>query len=482
MASKKKNNKKINKRSGGRKKGSVKGHGDYDVRGVGMKNAVLDMEKRVNKLEGKVGSVSGQADAIESLMTSGGAAIGGMFGAPHVGAALGKGAHKLLASLRGSGDYEVNSLVNPGSERAVNPSVVSFGTSNGAVRVQKREFVGYVTTSSTAGAFSTTTFRINPGSPALFPYQSGTFALGFKRWRPLGLVIEMQSIATEYSTAQPLGLIGAAINYDNQAPAFTNTVQAQMSSGAVVAKISENVLFGVECAVKDRGVDWLYVRNGPVPTTADINLYDLGYLQVFTQGCSATSAQVAELWAVCDFEYECPLMLGGLSGGAAMSWLGCTVPGGAATPADPMGSLALDQAGSFTVTNTINKITLPNWLSGQFLFTAIWQTGTAGTFSTPNYTLTNCTRLNRMFADGNDLGVYNPGTGTTSFGAAYQFIIDVPLASSLSDVTKAASISFDNTGAWPSSSATAIFSLVQVDSAQGTTGLASLSTSVKPWT
>nr|UHS71512.1 MAG: hypothetical protein 2 [Sobelivirales sp.] len=272
-------------------------------------------EARVEKKVDKLGR------AMDILLTSGGAAVGSYLGSPAVGAALGSGLSTMLGKLRGHGDYVVNSLVKPGSERVVTSTPAAVMVSGGGcVRVQRREFVGFMLTSGTASAYYTQAYRINPGNPILFPWLSANVALGFKKWRPLGLVVELISEATEYATAQPLGTFGLAVDYQNYDVAFSSITSAMTSEGAVAAKISENIVFGIECDPAKRAEGWLMVRNGVAPG-GDLNKYDLAYLTAYTHGCAATSAPVAQIWVSYDVEFCDPILNGGLNGGGTFSFM-----------------------------------------------------------------------------------------------------------------------------------------------------------------
>lgn len=140
---------------------------------------------------------------------------GALVGAPGLGSLIGKG----LGRITGTGDYhvEVNSLVKPGSEGAYSRSnalsSARFGNSGEVVRVRKREYVGILYSSPTAGAFSSSSYRLNPGNPKLFPWLSSSLATGFEQYKPLGVVVELVSLASEYAAGGTLGAMGVAVDY-----------------------------------------------------------------------------------------------------------------------------------------------------------------------------------------------------------------------------------------------------------------------------
>jgi hypothetical protein len=290
----------------------------------------------------------------------------------------------------GHGDYTVNSLINPGSERSLSGvQNVSFEKGMVRTRIQKREFVGYLQApgfSSGAGSpFNVTTFRVNPGNTALFPYLAWGFPQTFKRWRPLGLAFELISTSTDYSTAVNLGVMGLSVDYDSHDSQFTSMTQALQAVGAVSGKVSQNQLIGVECDPSERAVEWLYVRNGAVNSNingagADVNLYDLCTVSFFTEGLSnAAGGKVAEVWATYDLEFEYPYPNAGVGGSQNTSFILYTTSADAAHPfgtnwrtrgSFPTQIVSVAPAGQPGV-----QVNIPSWVSGVFQLTYLCEWG-----------------------------------------------------------------------------------------------------------
>jgi hypothetical protein len=363
------------------------------------------MEQKVDRL----GSL------LKTLAVGGGTALGTYLGNPAAGQLAGQGISSLIGKLRGSGDYEVNSLIKPGSERAVGASPPTILTSGSCLRVQKREFVGFVYTSATATIYANQTYRVNPGNPILFPYLSSTLALGFKKWRPLGMVMELVSEATEYSTTQPLGTMGIAVDYQSYDQPFSTLTSALQADGAMSVKVSSNLTSGLECAVGQRADDWLLIRNGP-PPGGDLNKYDLAYASVWTQGSSAVSAPVAQLWVSYDIELCDPILNGGLNGagcyGAMFSNTNCTT----IAPFGTTGGTPL-LSGDYDIgTNLINSnyLVFPSYFKGTYLVTIFWSGVASGGVTAPTFVVAgNLIKLGNVWQVG-----ALPGTGDVTLSSA----------------------------------------------------------------
>jgi len=236
-----------------------------------------------------------------------GTRVGRSLGAPGFGALVGKG----LGKLTGTGPYtvEVNSIVHPGSEapysRSSAVSSARFGSNGEVVRVRKREFVGMLHSAPTANAFFSQSFRLNPGNPKLFPWLSSF--LGYEQWNPLGVAIELVSVASEYASGGTLGSMGVAIDYQGTDSPYASKLEAENSDGAVSCKVSDCLLFGAECAPHKRPYNLLYVRTDTSTvssSSSSINSFDLGNIQVFSVGVPSTNIDLAEIWVTYDIEFE----------------------------------------------------------------------------------------------------------------------------------------------------------------------------------
>lgn len=390
-------------------------------------------KKKVNvpnsTLSADLDSISGKLNTLLKDQTKGlgaqaGKALGSMFGL----GGLGEMAGDTISKILGFGDYKVNvnSLISPGSELALShsdvPQFVTNAKGGHYTRVAKREFVGMLTSSSVASAFSVQSYRINPGNPALFPWLSSTLALGHSKFRILGLTVTLRSVASEYASGGTLGVMGCAIDYQNLDPVYSSKIAAEQSEGAMSCKVSEDLVFGIECDPAVLAQPNLYVRNGGVPTGGTLNQYDHGYLQVFTQGVPTASLQVAEIWVTYDIEFEAQELLGGPVGGGVTSVVVQTATGIAA--ATPLGSgVTWNQSGDLFLTSTINTIVIPPWFTGLCLF-SYTVSGGSGAWNLPTFTYgANITPQTVGIIGSSPLAYV--GSSGTSIGMSFQTILSV---------------------------------------------------------
>jgi len=273
-------------------------------------------------LGGLVGSLGGPAG------TLGGAALG-LSAGDVVSRMFGLGAYKrasssrrrVLSSLRtpsryrGQGDYAPgdmplvpgiattfsNQLIRGSSQKPI--SVNGTKDLSGDVYVHHREFVQNVQavyTNNTGGviapaaggtpvqcSFTDVPLSINAGLTVSFPWLS-QIAQNFTMYEFQGLIFEYRPTSGEFGnlTTNALGKVVMATQYDPDAAQFISSVQMENYDYATACKPSEHMLHGVECKVKQRGVNMLYTRTGP--TTKDKVFTDLGLFQIAVEGVPFT--------------------------------------------------------------------------------------------------------------------------------------------------------------------------------------------------
>lgn len=369
---------------------TVRGRGDYDMveeeivpprpaKGAASAAAVASLGKRVANLEKGKGSGGGGKGS--NAYGTVGRDLGSLFGLGNIGEKLGN----VAGNIFGHGDYEVvaNSLVKPGSEKSFSTMPPSFEVSGSkhCVRIKRREYVTVLQASagSTPTAFGSTPFRINPANPTLFPWLS-QIAMDYDQWEPLGLVFELRSLSSDYATGVSLGVMGIALDYQNLDGVYTSKQEAEQSEGCVSAKPSSGIVFGAECDPAERPNRVLFVRNvGAIPTGGTANQYDLGVVEIFSQGINTASANLAELWVTYDFELRkaAPPPIFTLGGGNMYFANRTSVAAGA-----PLGTASASSYGSFgvTVDGTGKQLIFPAWFSGVAQVICAWnQVGAAFT-------------------------------------------------------------------------------------------------------
>jgi len=218
--------------------------------------------------------------------------------ASQVGRKLGNG----LASLVGFGDYTVktNSLFKEGMAIRPGESVPSFGTLGRETRVMHREYIMDIVAPAVPTAFNNTSFRINPGDGNTFPWLRAT-ARSYEEYKFNGLVFEFKTLASDISAGGGLGSVIMATDYNALDDAYPDKFHMENAQYSVSAKPSVSQIHTIECAPRENASQIRFVRNGLTSSAGDARLYDLGTLQIATQGLpTAAGVVIGELWASYD--------------------------------------------------------------------------------------------------------------------------------------------------------------------------------------
>lgn len=237
----------------------------------------------------------------------GGAAIGaglGYMGGGLKGAAEGfqtgwdKGAS--ASKYVGLGDYgpPVSNQIAGGMGSAI--TVNASDDLTGDVFISHSEYVGNVTASNTAAgasAFEQTTYALNPGIQQSFPFLS-QLASNFEMYDFMGLMYHYRPTSGENATANSLGKVMMATQYDPDAGKWLNSVQLMNYDYSCSTKPSVELIHGVETANKQAAVNMMYVRTNS-DTTKSRLFTDVGNFTVATEGIpfAAAGTQIlGELW------------------------------------------------------------------------------------------------------------------------------------------------------------------------------------------
>jgi hypothetical protein len=360
------------------------------------KNSKQTVKKAVQKIEGQiVKNLSArpkkrnrrkrniQPTKIGALLRTAGTAAGAYFGAPSLGRQMGAG----ISRIFGQGDYVVK------SPNTMSAGVPTFSPLNSGFRLQFREYIKDISSSI---AFSSNNFQINPGLANMFPWLS-QIAVNFEEYKIHGLVVYLNSLSATAvsSTNTALGLWGCVTQYDPSEPPFLNKQACENYVGCQTAVPSCSVLHSIECKNKANVLDKYFVRSGDVTSDEDLKFYDIGFLQVFSQGAQQAS-NIGEMWVSYDIEFFKPrLPLGNQNISATFVGTSDT-----AISTFPLGNLLSDwsvTSGSnlpveWTNTNTLTiDGTAPK---GVYLVQAMWNTSLNATIAGPVLTATNVTAVN----------------------------------------------------------------------------------------
>jgi hypothetical protein len=185
-----------------------------------------------------------------------------------------------LRKLLGLGKYRTS-----GNDIQASPVPVMHSTLDKGLRVCHSEFLGEI---SSTVAFTPTTYAINPGMFATFPWLS-TIASRFQKWRNNGIVFFFKSTAglAVAATNNALGDIMGAVQYNYYAPALSTKQDLLLLSGSSNGKPAENQIFPVEARGDISRDPVRIIRNSGV--SGDYNNYDWGKFTLATSGCQGAN-------------------------------------------------------------------------------------------------------------------------------------------------------------------------------------------------
>lgn len=217
---------------------------------------------------------------------------------------------KKFKSWTGYGDYTINSnsLVNRGSGGG-EPILETRGRS---IRISYREYLGEVTTGPTIGAFNATSFTVNPANVLTFPWLA-PIAQQFDQYKPMGIIFEFKSTASDSVTGVALGSVIMATEYDVGDATYTSKQEMLNSAYSSECKASENLIHGLECDPNELQRKVFYTRrlNASVSDARD---YDMAVFTVATQGGGlAANQSIGSLYVHYEFELLKEQQFGGLS-------------------------------------------------------------------------------------------------------------------------------------------------------------------------
>jgi len=297
-----------------------------------------------------------------------------------------------LSSLFGSqegdgrGDYKIkkNSLILAGQ-----PPVINSNEKMDFHRIQHREYLGPVSSAASNGpngsSFQVVAYSLNPGLPSLLPWGSG-IADNYEEYEIMGMVVCYRPTSGNATGANTtLGEVLIATNYNAGAPNFANAQQMLNSEYATQTKPSDSAFHMIECEPHKNPVSELYVRTGSVPTGEDVKTYDLGKLQVATQGCQTNSQQLGEIWITYDIAFYKPV-LGGIGSGNSIPTDHFQLTAVASTT--PLGTSQVQVVGEGALGGVCNGATgtiysFPNRVVSGTYFVMLTAAGTAAAYTAP---------------------------------------------------------------------------------------------------
>jgi len=218
-----------------------------------------------------------------------------------------------VGTFFGAGDYESNSLIDmvAGKKESpkMAPGVPYVHSQGGEIRLCFREDLGPIYASDIAGDTKFYRFRVHACESDTFPFLSQIARL-FQNWRPNGMIFQFESQTGPIADIPNLGVVSMAMEYDAGKPEPFNSIQQMDNSyGGFARKTTEDLAFGVECALGKNVLETLYCRNDPSsPDVHDPQFYDLGTFVIAAQGQPVTNQEIGRLWVSYDISLSKALL------------------------------------------------------------------------------------------------------------------------------------------------------------------------------
>ncbi len=372
----------------------VKGKGDYvEATPSGISKALERIESKVETVlhppKGSIGSTAGRA-------------LGSLLGQGDLGAMAGDALHKWFS---GSGDYEItsNTLVPGTADFATSPPEFTKSGKRGT-RIVEKEYLSDIFSPSVSGAFSNTSYRINPADPTTFPWLS-TIAQNFEEYRINGIIFEFRTMSSTFNASgQALGTIIMATDYDVLDSPYTNKVQMENADYANSTVTSQSALHGVECDRNEMPTNLLYTAAFQ-PSTGDLRMYDHGLFQIAVFGVVGTNVNLGELWVSYDVTfYKKELVNGQIGSNIPYAIISSSNLNNSLTFSNPY-SITPRVLGTFPLTiGGASNLTLffpPRISAGYYFFTVFLQSSVTmtGISSWPS-TASNCVVASQSYYSG----------------------------------------------------------------------------------
>jgi hypothetical protein len=340
-------------------------------------------------------------EVIRTLGGLGGGFLGNLVGHADEGKSTGRSLGAAISRWMGTGDYtvKVNSLIT-GS-----PAIPMMHNSGQSIIVRHKEFVCDIIggTGAPSNYSIAKTFALNPGLATSFPWLSSV-AQQYQEYSWKGIVYHFVSTSGQSvsSTNTALGSVMMHTDYRVTAPSPANKIELLNEYFASDAKPSESFCHPIECDPKENPYNVQYVRAGAVPAGEDPKTYDLGKVNIATQGLPSASINTGELWVTYEVELKKPQLTGGVTLGS--HYQGTT----GIDTTHICGTSPIVKSNTLGVTfNGVDTFTLPAGLTGNYIAIAAAR---GNLNDAPAPALTNAGSLN-WSAAGSWLA-YAPNAGT----------------------------------------------------------------------
>jgi len=339
-----------------------------------------------------------------------------------------------IGTILGSGDYVTNS--EPVRYNTLRGDPPQFASSKPGNIVKHREYIGDITTSGTAGAWSSTSFALNPGMSGAFPWLSN-IAQCYQQYKMHGCCFEFISMSADAlnSTNTALGSVILATEYNANAPAYTSKQTMENAEFSISTKPSKSVIHMIECARDQSVLGELYVRTiDSTSTSSDLRLSDLGFVQVATTGFQGTNVNIGELWVTYEVEFLKPYLP---PGGAELPGFHFMSTG--VTNSAPFGTTIAATSGniSYALANstTLNIVGLQ--IGALYETQLLWGGSSTAIVASPSVSLTGMNFVNLLGPSTADSSSYmnSPYPGSSPASARFMYVGFATATSSIAIIT-----------------------------------------------
>lgn len=231
-------------------------------------------------------------------------------------------------------------------------------------RVQNDEFIAAVVSGAGASGatYNNTAYAVNPGNATTFPWLAGE-AQQWEKYFFEYLEFYFEHDVSAFATPGTTGKVILSFDYD--AADSPPTTKQQMLDTEPHADGMPNEDFGLQMNPRDLSgrTDLHYVRLAGLPGGADIRLYDVGNLNVATQGITGATTELGELHVRYSIVFEVPILESDGKVAPAnnqVSWFQSTGSEAAGATTVPVNmAFATATANGLGAVNTAGSIVLP---------------------------------------------------------------------------------------------------------------------------
>jgi len=296
----------------------------------------------------------------------------------------------------------------------------NYATTRRSQVIEEDEYIGEVNGSV---GFVCTQFPVNPGNATTFPWGNRIAQL-YEEYDYEYLEFYIKREVSEFATNGQVGKVMLSFDFDASDAAPTTKQQVEDTIPHSDGMPCENIRLPVDPKCLRGSLQKHYVRPGAQPANTDLKMYDVGNLNVSTQGCTNTTV-IGELHVRYRVRLSEPVLEPALVVGGLVHFSSI-----AATTANNFAGAVLQSGGTPSLTGItlgVNTIVFPAGIpANYFIFMAV----AGATSATLIGGFTGGTGLNILSQSAvrDAASAYGSASGTTVFPAMSLTTMTVPTA------------------------------------------------------